>query len=109
MDFQKFDFELLGQDAMSWKITRHEDHTAVIKDNQKRKDSCRNGWNNGRKQRQLARIPVDVVKIAEQMGYRMRGNGVYEFLKDYPQYLAVPNVLSPNGGSAVSQGKVIIK
>ena len=108
MDFEKFDFELLGRDAMSWKITRHEDHTPVIRDNQKRKDSGRNGWNAGRKQRQLARIPHDVVKCAEQMGYNMRGKGIYRFLADYPQYLAVPYVKSPNG-SAVSQGKVIIK
>ena len=108
MDFQKFDFELLGSDAMKWKITRHEDHTPVIKANQFDKEFGNNGWTPGRAQRRLARIPVDVIKVAEEMGYDMDGEGVYQFLADYPQYLCVGQILSPKSGSAVSQGRVII-
>jgi len=109
MDFETFDFELLGNDAMSWKIHRVEDHTPVLKQNWQDKQFGNNGWKPGRKQRQVARIPFQVIEIAESMGYDMASSeGVYKFLFDYPQYKMVPHIKSPGNGSAGSQGRIII-
>ena len=109
MDYRKFDFKLMGDDAMSWKLTEIEDHAPVVKQNQRDKQFGNNGWTPGRKQRRLARIPIDVIQAAEKMGYNMKGTGVYKFLADYPEYLVVPYVKSPSNGSAQSQGRVIVR
>lgn len=109
MDFERFDMKLLGSESMAWQIVRHEDHTPVLKKNKQDKESGRNGWLPGKKQRHLARIPIDVIKTAEKMGYDMSPKSIYKFLADYPQYMTVPYILSPKDGSAVSQGRIIIK
>lgn len=109
MDFETFDFELLGDDAMSWKIQRVEDHKPVLKQNWQDAQSGNNGWKPGRKQRQVARIPAQVIEIAEDMGYDMASSeGLYTFLHDYPAYKTVQNIKSSGSGSAVSRGHVII-
>ena len=109
MDFETFDFKLLGSDAMSWKIHRVKDHTAVAKYNQQDKLFGQNGWKENKAMRQIGRIPVDALEAAEQMGYDMDSmEGIYKFLNDYPQFRSVPHIKSPVNGSAASQGRIII-
>ncbi len=109
MDFEKFDLELLGDDAASWKIQRVEDHTPVLTRNWHDKQFGNNGWKPGKNGRQIARIPVQVIDIAENMGYNLKTTeGIYTFLHDYPKYKSVSYIKSPNNGSAVSQGRIII-
>ena len=109
MDFEKFDLELLGDDALSWKIQRVEDHTPVLVRNWHDKQFGNNGWKPGKKGRQIARIPAQVLEIAEDMGYDMKSQqGIYTFLHDFPKFRCVPHIKSPDTGSAVSQGRVVI-
>ncbi len=110
MDYRKFDMDLMGDDAMSWKLTEIEDHTPVLKANNIDKKWGNNGWRGSKKQqRHIARIPVYVMEFAKQQGYDMTQQvDIYKFLHDYPEYKTVQYIKSPNNGSAVSQGKVII-
>jgi len=109
MDFETFDFELLGNDAMSWKINKVEDHKPVIVQNWHDAQHGNNGWKPGRKQRQVARIPAQVIEIAEDWGYDMKSaEGVFKFLFHFPQYKTIRNIKSPGNGSGVSQGRIII-
>jgi len=113
MDFETFDFELLGDDAMSWKIQKVEDHTPVAIANAKQKASGNNGWCPGRGIRRFARIPPGVIEVAERQGYDMASEyGVRTFFADNKEmaelYLTVPYIKSPDNGSAVSSGHVII-
>ncbi|RLI68370.1 MAG: hypothetical protein DRP02_12725 [Candidatus Gerdarchaeota archaeon] len=110
MDFEKFDLELLGSDAASWKIQRVEDHSPVLIRNHHDRVFGNNGWKQGHGARQIARIPAQVIDIAENMGYNLKTTeGIYTFLHDYPKYKSVPYIKSPDKGSAVSQGRIIIK
>ena len=109
MDFRQFDMDLMGRDAMSWKIVEREDHAPVLKANHLEKLHGNNGWTPGRLQRRLASIPYYVVEWAKEQGYDMKGNGVYQFLHDHPEWLRVPYIKSPNNGSAISQGRVVVK
>jgi len=109
MDFERFDFDLIGSDAMSWRVQRVEDNTPIAKQAKKDRDSGKNGWYDGRKGRHIARLSVATIDAAEALGYDMDSLvGVYKFLADYPQYKTVPYIKSPSAGSAVSQGRVII-
>lgn len=108
-DFETFDFQILNEETFSWQIHKVEDHTPVLKENWKNKQSGTNGWTPGRKTRQIARIPTDALELAERMGYDMKSmEGIYKFLHDYPKFRTVPHIKSPTNGSAQSQGKIIV-